>query len=810
MQELHSFFSSNNFAVPSIQLDGKIYRFDRNGKNNAWYVGWQLFGTKSGTPYYVAIVGDWKTGEKYEYKSQGQKLSREDQRVIKDKLQEAVKKSEEDHALKQSEAKAYAQRLWSKAKPIFKSAYFERKQIRDLHGSLTSLDPESGERIIYVPMSDIDGDMWGLQRIYEDGNKKFCFGQRIKGLFHVMGDLDSSDRLLVVEGFATGASVREATGLCVVVAFNAGNLESVSKSLRAKYQNKKILICGDDDTKTDGNPGRTKAEAAAKACQASTIFPAQGFVDFNDMAVDLGIDAVKEHILGIDLPETGFIPLGFDGSRHYFYAKRSRDIKVVSSFSSTELLQLMPIEYWEAVYTGKRGIQWDQARSEIITSSNLTGPFDPFRVRGTGVWRDGKKIVVNTGQGEIESSRYVYVATKNKMRTPHPRPLSKKESQLLVQACESLKWREEKSGILLAGWLAVARIAGALPIRPHVWLTGSSGSGKSTVMDRLIRPALGSESGRLYLQGGSTEAGIRQAVKADSLPIIFDEFETVDENSKQRTSSLIELLRQSWSATEGHVVKGSAGGEASHYAMSFAALVSSIRTALTNDADRSRFCVLELAPHGSDREHWLRTKALLSQINDEFGERLFSRQVQQIDKIIKNYELISDSLAGAVNQRFGQQWGMLLAGWYSLTSDEVITKEAADSIPEDLGLIDEKEQAKITDELECLNHIMAHRLRIYGDVGGDKRSSVDKAVITIIEDGLKPELDQLRDCGIIVDDNSIYISSNHSYLRDVVFRGQRWQHNFYQTLIRIPKAEKSDSARRFKGHVSKSVKIPLL
>ncbi|MBL0168493.1 MAG: toprim domain-containing protein, partial [Propionivibrio sp.] len=73
--------------------------------------------------------------------------------------------------------------------------------------------------------------------------------------------------------FATGASIHEATGYPVAVAFNAGNLEPVAKALRAKFPDLRLIVCADDDVGTAGNPGMTKATAAARAVGALLAVP---------------------------------------------------------------------------------------------------------------------------------------------------------------------------------------------------------------------------------------------------------------------------------------------------------------------------------------------------------------------------------------------------------------------------------------------------------------------------------------------------------------------------------------------------------
>jgi hypothetical protein len=49
------------------------------------------------------------------------------------------------------------------------------------------------------------------------------------------------------------------------VAFNAGNLLPVVQAVRAKYPALRIILAADDDWRTEGNPGLSKATAAAQA-----------------------------------------------------------------------------------------------------------------------------------------------------------------------------------------------------------------------------------------------------------------------------------------------------------------------------------------------------------------------------------------------------------------------------------------------------------------------------------------------------------------------------------------------------------------
>ena len=88
-------------------------------------------------------------------------------------------------------------------------------------------------------MRDTAGKLWNLERIAPE--KPTDGSADKKGLYLEAGALavislsahpKGAAALCIAEGFATGASIHEATGLPVAVAFNAGNLEPVAKALR--------------------------------------------------------------------------------------------------------------------------------------------------------------------------------------------------------------------------------------------------------------------------------------------------------------------------------------------------------------------------------------------------------------------------------------------------------------------------------------------------------------------------------------------------------------------------------------------------
>ncbi|MDD2924476.1 DUF927 domain-containing protein [Rhodoferax sp.] len=224
------------------------------------------------------------------------RLARE--RAQRQQADAAKEQAAHDHAA------AEAALLWDSASESGTSAYLTRKAVQP-YGVRFAADGR-----VLVPLRDADGKLWNVQRIAPDRpasggtDKLFLKGGRKSGLWHLIGDLGTDPAgpavLMIGEGYATCASVHQATGYPVAVAFDAGNLIHVAKALRQLYPAALLVLCGDDDRQTFAekghNPGRTKAEAAAKAVGGLAVFP-EGLPevgsDFNDMAAAAGIEAVR-------------------------------------------------------------------------------------------------------------------------------------------------------------------------------------------------------------------------------------------------------------------------------------------------------------------------------------------------------------------------------------------------------------------------------------------------------------------------------------------------------------------------------------
>lgn len=271
----------------SIEADGGLHRFSTSGKrgdDSGWYV-LHPDGVAAG------VFGCWRNGFSQTWSSKPDTAMTQAERDAHRQRIGAIKAQRDaEQAERQQHASQTAAALWQAAAPAFEHDYLTRKGIAS-HGARCD-----GLRLV-IPLRDVGGTLHSLQTIAPDGDKRFLPGGRVAGCYHSIGKPQGG--LVVCEGFATGASIHEATGHAVAVAFNAGNLLPVAQALRGKYPALRITIAADDDWQTDGNPGLTKATEAARAVGGHLTQPAFGddrpakATDFNDLHQLRGLAAVK-------------------------------------------------------------------------------------------------------------------------------------------------------------------------------------------------------------------------------------------------------------------------------------------------------------------------------------------------------------------------------------------------------------------------------------------------------------------------------------------------------------------------------------
>jgi len=310
-----------------IEPDGKLHRFASNGRRSD-DAGWYVF-HDDGIP--AGAFGDWRGGLSETWRADiGRTLSPQEEAAHRARVDAMRREREAEDGRRKAEAREKAAAIWQAAQPASdEHPYLVSKGVK-AHGLRVH-----GEALV-VPMRD-GTELHSLQFIAGDGGKRFLAGGRVSGCYFPIGKPEAV--LCIAEGYATGATIHEATGYAVAVAFNAGNLLPVARALRAKFPELRLIVCADDDAMTPGNPGLTKAREAARAVRGVLAAPdiagtrPEGATDFNDLHRHAGLAALRKGIACALPVESSLEPDGWPQPRPII-----AELKPVPAFDADTLL----------------------------------------------------------------------------------------------------------------------------------------------------------------------------------------------------------------------------------------------------------------------------------------------------------------------------------------------------------------------------------------------------------------------------------------------------------------------------------------
>lgn len=495
--------------------------------------------------------------------------------------------------------------------------------------------------------------------------------------------------------------------------------------------------------------------------------------------------------------------LGYIGGVYYYYSRGEQAVVALnaSAHGKKNFYRLAPHLFWVANYQSKENdFDENKAASSVMSACQAAGIFNVNRIRGRGVWHDGKDMVIHYGDKvTIKNTDYKPFLTPGKyvyelgeaLGFAACTPLSDADSEKFPDLIKRLRWESEDQALWLCGWIVCALIGGALPWRPHIWLTGGAQSGKTT-LSGVIKAIL--RNNCLYIKSVSTEAGIRQTLKADCLSVVMDEAEREDASSHSRIQSVLTLARQASSDDDSKIVKGTPTGNALNYQIRSPFCLSSINSALIQTADKTRFTNIELSSNklsGEVYRSWKEDRNSL--LSEEYVQRFYQRIFCNVETIVHNAKMLADAIeAKTGDRRLGDQYGALLAGARILYGTTKFTAEDAKWNIETIEFNSEKENASgINDQHSLLNKIMQHVMRVPKDKGYEDLSIAEMCQRII--DGR----DYTDDCklilgstGIRVVKDTIAIANDNDKLADIL-SGSRWPANWHQTLKRLTFATSS-------------------
>jgi len=706
MQEAIDAMRSCGLNVDNIILDKFIGFNPDNAKLKKDKSAWYIFNITNGILHGNFGCHSLKKFCKEKFTSKKYKaLSKVDREAINDEIkkQQEILKAEIE---RQQEAVAIeAEKLLAIPGEGAEHEYLSVKNVPLLKNTRVIKDT------IHIPLCDYSGKIWNWQRIYKSGNgfeKRYFtpidgYAGRKRGCFYPI--IGNNAYVLICEGYSTGATLHAETGYTVICAMDCHNIVNVYNDIKSdvRFVNSEFVICADNDHSTNPQAIQNLKLARKKLIDTGLkIIEAprheQSGYDFNDMHNDGG--DVSEYINNALYAETPisdsieteykeytkpFQVLGMDSDKIYFLSYKTNRIFSMTTSEMTEknLYKLAPKSYWDSNYAYELGKRPDmlQACDDIIQEALSKTFFDFDKICGRGVWHDKGNIVLNTGDSFYENgikenlqnykSKNFYVAGK-------PFDLQSDTTSTIdtnIKIRKIFDYINLKNGDLdkdlLFGWTIASQISGILKWRPHLWVSGASGSGKSDIQNTIVAPLLGSRA--IYPEAGTTEAGVRQALASDSLSVIYEEAEANSQSKAQKIEAILELARTSSSSSKrGVIYKGSAGGAVTNFKVRSCFYFTAIQPSLQNKADISRVSVIEVVKD-NDKIRYSELCRRRQFLTDDVCDSFFMWIIKNAQTILKNIDLfcpIVASLYGG-NSRNGDQIGTLLACAWTATNGRI-------------------------------------------------------------------------------------------------------------------------------------------
>lgn len=644
--KLQDFSSEFNETPPPINFEKEIMRWGKN--NHLWAIAhrWEF----RGDWYGVLHCGTWKdplANKEFKSWDEYQQTSKHFNLRAKEEL-ELLKVRLEDE--KQKKHKACAEK-WQ---PIYEQAkqppknhwYLEKKRIGPyisrLHNST-----------LLIPFYNVNG-FTGVQMIYLDdnneGQKRFSKGIQLRGSICPLTPFRSAEYCYLSEGFATAATIQEAfPKIPSIMGINAGNLTQAIYTIRDINPDIKIVIAADRDESGTGKKyaeiaKRTFKNVAVKLPEFEERRPE--WSDFNDLALAENLGQVRKQLRISKALFMSINALGVNGGTYYYTTDENPQIISLDIGKHTEahFCSLITDKFWwQANYgfedkDGNIKVSWPDVRLDLVGKCHEKGVFTPDNIRGLGLWlEENQTYVINNGRvalGQPDESKYYYIKKRgfNLVKNPNIEPAYNFCKMLAEIHC-----KKPIGNAYLVAWWVQSHIFPVLPWRFHLWLTGSRGTGKSTILKYFKQ-----SSPFTQMVQDTTAAGLRQKFGSDMKAILYDEAEPTN----KKVPSAIDLARESSSNDGAKTLRGTAGGKAIEHNTQMNFLFSSIQTPNMQAADKSRFLEVELASiKGQPLERHKEMQEIAKAVEYKPMD-FFSWAVNHLDFVEKAKEAATDKLRG--------------------------------------------------------------------------------------------------------------------------------------------------------------------
>lgn len=521
-----------------------------------------------------------------------------------------------------------------------------------------------------------------------------------------------------------------------------------------------------------------------------------------------------------------FVFLGYNHDKFYFYQTKKRQIVeyTKSDFTETGLIALADTCFWDSHFHAKTGFDKRAAVEWVIQQSYHAGYFIPDRIRGRGacwdnsrsVFHFGSELSVNDKATPLHKikSDYIYELSRD-ISIRDKTLMSYADGMVILNTAMMFRWSKPASAPLLCGWIFLSRLCGALNWRPHIWVTGEAGSGKSTIVDKFVYKLIGEHA--IFAQGNSTEAGIRQTLRNDALPVLFDESEQNNDREQARVQNILSLIRQASSASGAQTLKGTATGSSMHFSIRSMFMLSSIQVCMLSQADIERISVLSIRPKRTEQkaaDGWKKLESALVKIglDETISDRMLSLSLQKLPDILENIRVFRDVCAvkfGSV--RDGDQYGSLLAGCWSMVRPTIATPEQALEMINSYDWSEHRENLDESESTGALRDLMQSRLKM---TRGGESTLHELLLMSTNDTDVASELNALEAnrvllrYGMLTTESYLLIGNNNKDITQLL-KHTHYAADWRGQLLRVEGVKKYEKTIRINGVATRCVAIPL-
>ncbi len=488
----------------------------------------------------------------------------------------------------------------------------------------------------------------------------------------------------------------------------------------------------------------------------------------------------------------------------------------------------------------KQEFQRERAAAWLVEKCREAGRWDENRPkRGLGVWPSAEGPVVHVGDaiGRWPFGKKDWMSVADALRAtgagpiwmlrpPGPRPSKPAGSDVGAELLKKMKmWSFALLGDkglsdadVVLGWQGSALLGGVPGFRPHLSVSGGSGTGKTT-LSQFMQAAGSANAGELLDQ--FTDAGIRNSLSGEARALYLDEAEPTP-GGDGPVEKVMEILRRMSTGEGSSGRKGDIGGTSVSTSAVGAAYLASIYPIAIGDAMATRMVEVRLRPLGAAKGA---DKAKLTEAIEwarEASPGLLSRAIRDVDRYRNDVAMMLTALGESKQlPRTADLIAALAAGRRLLLEDQALTLDAArEEVVLWSALLENREEASTAQNVgqACLSRLWATNS---GQHSHDRHLSLGEIVEeAAVSSGYRSDL--LKAWGLKVENGHagsdipgpwLIVSTNHPALKRA-FAGTDFA-NWSKTLEYLSDLGATYAIHRFKTpqrfgiHQSRALAVPL-